>query len=248
MPGLTAAATLDLWERADPLPPVERAVALAGAVEPPADVPAIARLPLGRRDERLLRLRAQLTGAPLDATAACPACGERVEFAADPASLAAMVAADGDTPPTPIALDSYGVTWRPPDSDDMAAAAAAPSADEAESILLERCVEGASGPDGPVAPRDLPVAVRAALSRAMAAADPLAELVIGLTCPACQNEFDADLDVAGFVWIELDAHARRVLRDVAALARAFGWTEGQVMALTERRRADYLALVRDGFE
>lgn len=248
MPGLTAAATLDLWERADHLPPVERAIALAGAVEPRDDVAAIARLPLGRRDERLLRLRAQLTGAPLDATAACPACGERVQFAADVESIFAMVAADPDTQPVPIELDGYRLSWRPPDSDDMAAAAAAATAEEAERILLDRCVEAASGPDGHVAPADLPGVVRAALSRAMAALDPLAELVIGLTCPACQGAFDADLDVAGFVWIELNAHARRVLRDVAALARAFGWTEGQVLALSERRRADYLALVRDGFE
>ena len=52
--------------------------------------------------------------------------------------------------------------------------------------------------------------------------------------------------LAGFVWTELSGRARRVLGDVATLARAFGWTEGQVMALPEKRRAAYLALVRDG--
>ena len=89
MPGLTAAATLDLWERAERLPTIDRAVALAAAADPDSDAAAVARLPLGRRDERLLRLRSELTSRPLEATAACPACGERVEFAADPDAHAA---------------------------------------------------------------------------------------------------------------------------------------------------------------
>lgn len=247
MPGLTAAATLDLWEQADHLPPVERAVALAVAADPSSDAAAVARLPLGRRDERLLRLRSELTSRPLDATAACPACGERVEFDADADTLAAMADGAAASAPGSLEIEGFLVTWRPPDSDDAIAASAAGSADGAERILLGRCVSSASGPDGDVGPGELPRAVRDALSRAMAEADPLAEIVISLTCPACSTTFDADLDVAGFVWTELRGRARRLLHEVAVLARAFGWTEGQVLALPERRRAVYLDLVRGEF-
>jgi hypothetical protein len=81
----------------------------------------------------------------------------------------------------------------------------------------------------------------------MAEADPLAEIVFSLTCPACSTTFDADLDIAGFVWNELRGRARRLLHEVAVLARAFGWTERQVLALPERRRAAYLDLVRGEF-
>ena len=52
-----AVAVLDLWEAAERLPPVERALALAAAAGPPAEAGELARLPLGRRDARLLRLR-----------------------------------------------------------------------------------------------------------------------------------------------------------------------------------------------
>jgi hypothetical protein len=245
VPGLTAAATLDLWEQADHLPPIERAIALAAAADPVSEAAAVARLPLGRRDGRLLHLRAELTSRPLDATAACPVCGERVEFDAHADALLAM--ADGASSATALEVDGFTVTWRPPDSDDVLAASAAGSADDAEVVLLARCVSSAAGTDGQVQPAGLPRAVRDAISRAMAEADPLAEVVISLTCPACSTTFDADLDIAAFVWTELRARARRALHDVAVLARAFGWTEAQVLALPERRRQAYLDLVRGEF-
>jgi hypothetical protein len=247
VPGLTAAATLDLWEQADHLPPIERAVALAAAADPVSEAAAVARLPLGRRDGRLLHLRAALTSRPLDATAACPACGERVEFDADADALAAMAEGASPSPEASLEVDGFMVTWRPPDSDDIIAASAAGSADDAERVLLARCVSSAARPEGLVDPMKLPRGVRDAVSRAMAEADPLAEVVISLTCPACSTTFDADLDIGAFVWTELRAGARRVLHEVAVLARAFGWTEAQVLALPERRRQAYLDLARDEY-
>jgi hypothetical protein len=247
VPVLTAAATLDLWEQADHLPLIERAIALAAAADPVSEAAAVARLPLGRRDGRLLQLRAELTSRPLDATAACPACGERVEFDADADALAAMAGRAPAPVTASLEVDGFRVMWRPPDSDDVIAASAADSADDAEGVLLARCVSSAAGSDGPVDPGELPRTVRDAVSLAMADADPLAEIVISLTCPACATTFDADLDVAAFVWTELRARARRVLREVAVLAGAFGWTEAQVLALPERRRQAYLDLVRGEF-
>jgi hypothetical protein len=146
-----------------------------------------------------------------------------------------------------LEVEGFRLTWRSPDSDDVIAASAAGSADDAEGILLGRCVSSVVGPDGDVDAAELPRTVRDAVSRAMAEADPLAEVVISLSCPACSTTFDADLDIAAFAWTELRARARRVLHEVAVLARAFGWTEAQVLALPERRRQAYLDLVRGEF-
>jgi hypothetical protein len=79
----------------------------------------------------------------------------------------------------------------------------------------------------------------------MAAADPLAEVLAEVACPACGTGFVADLDVAEFVWSVLRARVWSLLREVAALARAFGWTEADVVALGDRRRAAYLELARE---
>ncbi len=243
MAGRSPSFTLDLWERAQHLTPIERAVALAAAAEPAAPREDVAVLPLGRRDARLLRLRGASARPTLDATATCPSCGESIEFAPEAAQL---LSGQAGRPPEPVRAAGFVVRWRPPTSADMAAAAAAGDPEAARATLLERCVLAASGPDGAVSVHELPPAVHAALDDAMAAADPLAEVLIDLACPACAAAFVADLDVAGFVWSELEAGVRRLLGDVDALARAYGWTEPEVLALSDERRAAYLRLARAG--
>jgi len=225
MPDLSAAATLDLWQAVEGRDPVGRSLALAAASG--RDPDEVAALPLGQRDALLLELHA---GAAFDATAECPACGERAEFAVDARELLAR----GREAAEPAPVES--VVWRPPDSRDVAAAAAAGDAEAAERVLLERCAGSA----------DLPAEVRAAVVRAMAEADPLAEVLVDVSCPACGEGFVADVDVAGFVGAELRARARRLLREVDVLARAYGWTEAEVLELGDRRRAAYLELAEAG--
>ena len=239
MPDLSAAATLDLWEAARELRPVERALALAAAGEP-VGAEELARLPLGRRDARILELHEALAGRELDATAACPACGEQAEFAVDADEL---LARDADSQRTaPVEADGFVVHWRPPDSRDVAAAAQRGDAAAAERTLLARCVTSATGPDGVVDATALPGNVRGEVSRAMGDADPLAEVLVDVVCPACDTEFVADLDVGAFVWAEVHGRAQRLLHEVDVLARAYGWTETEVLALGDRRREAYLTL------
>jgi hypothetical protein len=218
---LSAAATLDLWQAVEGRDPVGRSLALAAVSG--RDPEELAALPLGRRDALLLELHA---GEALAGTAACPACGEQAEFAVDTGELLAR----GEAVPQPAPVES--VVWRPPDSRDVAAAAATRDAEAAERVLLERCTGSA----------DLPPELRAAVARAMAEADPLAEVLVEVSCPACGEGFVADLDISAFVWAELRTRARRRLQEVDALARAYGWTETEVLALGDRRRAAYLEL------
>ena len=109
MAGLSAVATLDLWEAAERLPPVERSLMLAAAAGPPAAAEELALLPLGCRDARLLGLG---PAPALEATAACPACGEQTEFSLDVGELLARE----PQPPEPFEVDGVAVVWRPPDS------------------------------------------------------------------------------------------------------------------------------------
>ena len=242
---LSPAATLDLWADAERRGPVERTLVLAAAGEDDGSSPGeLARLPLGRRDGRLLSLHGALGGRTLEATAICPACGEQAEFAV--AADALVERAGGAVPPGPVEAEGFSVAWRPPDSADLAAAGEAGDAAAAERVLLSRCVLAATGPDGEVDGAEMPLGVRAAVAEAMAAADPLAEVLVDVSCPACATAFVADLDLGGFVWAELRAHAQRLLRDVAVLAHAYGWTEPDVLALDESRRAAYLELAREG--
>jgi hypothetical protein len=244
MPDLPAAARLDLWQAAEGRDPIDRSLLLAAAARGGTGGEDVARLPLGRRDARQLALHRALGRGALEATARCPDCGEPAEFAVDPDALLAR-AADA-APPAELEAAGFVVAWRSPDSRDVAAAATTGDAAAAERVLLGRCVASATGPDGEVGGTALPREAREALARAMADADPLAEVLVDVACPACGASFVADLDVGALVWAELRADAQRVLREVDALARSYGWTEPEVLALGDARRAAYLELVREG--
>ena len=87
---------------------------------------------------------------------------------------------------------------------------------------------------------ELPAALVAALAERLEAADPAAEIRIDLACPACDHRWWAELDVSDFLWAELSIHARRLLLEVHALARAYGWCESDILGLSPPRRRFYL--------
>jgi hypothetical protein len=243
VPELSAAATLDLWQAAERRDPIERALVLAAAADGASTTRDVAALAIGRRDAFVLELHAAMGGGPFESTARCPGCGEEAEFVVDPDALLAPA---GVPAPYPLEAGGYLLEWRSPDSRDLAAAAEAGDAAAAERVLLERCVTAATGPHGDADPIGLPPDVRGALAQALADADPLAEVLVDVSCPSCGTAFVADVDLCGFVWAGLRAKARALLGEVDELARAYGWTEADVLSLDDRRRAAYLELAREG--
>ena len=77
----------------------------------------------------------------------------------------------------------------------------------------------------------------------MAARDPLAEIELALACPACGHQWQLVFDIASFLWLKIEMQARRLLREVHALARAYGWREADILALSPGRRQAYLEMV-----
>lgn len=252
MRGLAAAEVLAVWERAAAEPATTRPAALldaagsagsVGAADLSATDLGTSELPLGARDAALLRLYAATFGDHLDALAACPSCGTAVELSLSCAEL--LGGCTGGAPVQPLKY-GYVVDWRLPTTADLAAASTARSAAEAGALLLRRCVLAAALDGAPVSADELPDDVREAVGAAMAAADPLAEIALDLGCPHCRYVWSSRLDVAEFVWQRLDAAAQHLFREVHELARGYGWTEPQILALSPARRATYLRLVGNG--
>src|SRR6185437_7718502 len=127
---------------------------------------------------------------------------------------------------------------------DLLAIPADADADAARAVLLERCVIEARDRRGRrVAPAALPASLQPALAEAMAKADPQALIELRLACAACGRAFEAIFDIARFLLRELHAWAQQMLRDVDSLARAYGWREADILALSPVRRRCYLDLV-----
>jgi hypothetical protein len=154
-----------------------------------------------------------------------------------------------------IERDGYVIAFRPPASSDLLALAEAPRAadrdrdgsgdGDSRQRLLARCVTDLRRADGAAAAiEELPAGIVAAISAGMAAADPQADVQLACACPACGQTWPALFDIASVLWSEIHVWARRLLRDVHTLARAYGWREADVLALSPTRRQIYLELAR----
>jgi hypothetical protein len=89
----------------------------------------------------------------------------------------------------------------------------------------------------------LPVAVISEVISRMAEADPQADMEVELSCPSCGQRWQALFDIESFFWSEISAWAQRILSEVHVLARAYGWSETQILDLSPWRRQVYLNLV-----
>lgn len=237
---------LDAWERGLGRPPVEQALILLAAACPEDGPDALATLPVGVRDGRLLDLRERLFGSELEMVAACPACGQAVEMEARVGDLRVTHEAGRNDGREDVVTDGYRVAFRLADSRDLLALAArAGAGGDPRRDLLARCVTAGYGPDGAALPAGaLPEAVVAAVARRMAEADPQAQIDLALACPACGHTWTAPFDIVRFLLHELHGWAKRLLRDVHTLAAAYGWSEAEILALGPPRRRIYLELCR----
>lgn len=234
----TAAELLDLWDHGTRQTLVQRAVALL-ATACDESVQTIAALPMGQRDDRLLRLRAMTFGPHLACLVACPACGERLEMALPIDDMC------GATPeiraePFTLLIDEYALTYRLLTSADVLALS---DAEADPRALVTRCVIEARHLGAALAIELLPERIIAALGDAMAERDPQADLQLALTCPACSHAWAALFDIVAFFWREIEAWAERTLHDIHMLAVAYGWRESEILALSPQRRQRYLELV-----
>ncbi|MDB5069141.1 MAG: hypothetical protein JWM87_252 [Candidatus Eremiobacteraeota bacterium] len=221
---LTDADLLTAWERGCAEPRPARLLALLAAVSS-SSAHELASLPLGERDRRLLALRQRLFGAQFVGVAACARCAEPVEVVFDSGDLPAVEAACAERVPV------RGGQARMPTTFDLVAAHNARDAGAARAMLVERCIGSACEPQD----------VDAAAS-ALAEADPFLDLTVGTACTRCGTALTLSFDVEAFLWSELEAWARRALRTIATLARAFGWSESEILAMSPWRREAYLRI------
>jgi Zn finger protein HypA/HybF involved in hydrogenase expression len=233
---------LEVWDLGQALHPVDRALALLSIACPEATRDDLVGLSVGQRNQLLVELRTETFGRTLDVTARCPDCNEQVEVGVDGRRLGGL-AGDGDADPLELEADGYRIVFRLLDSHDLALAAGCDSVEQARSLLIERSVVEKRCAGGVCSTGELPETVVRALADEIAARDPLSEVRLELVCPQCGGSWTRELDVAELLWHEVDLGAKRLLREVDSLARAYGWTEAQILALSPTRRRCYLEMV-----
>lgn len=240
---LSDSILLQAWERGQSQHPLDRALNLLALACPEKTGEELVSLSIGQRDAYLLTLRELTFGSKIDSFVECPNCQEKLEFSLNTQELLSSNTTESMEQNYTLKVEDFELKFRLPNSQDLAALVGIENEDRARSLLAQRCLlqinyQGNSR-DFP----ELPAALIAKLTEQMAECDPLAEILIGLNCAACNHQWQALFDIVTFFWSELSARAKQLLRDVHVLARFYGWWESDILAMGPFRRQQYLDLI-----
>lgn len=230
---LSDRTALDVWEAGSTRHPLDRRLVLLAGANPHASIEDLAALDVQQRDRALLEIRRDTFGDRFELQASCDRCAIALEFEASAEALMEMA------PATDPAVDSaeWHVEFRLPNSIDLASAIT--DGDD----LFAVCVTKAQRAGEAAAVEEIPVSVRAQVEDAMAALAPASDIEFAVICEECQTETILPFDAGEILWREVSMQARRLLTEIVLLARAFGWDESQILALSPRRRRTYLEAV-----
>ncbi|MGE0257395.1 MAG: hypothetical protein AB7H71_05450 [Alphaproteobacteria bacterium] len=211
----------------------------------------IRELGVGDRERLLLALAAATFGPDLDVVGRCqrPDCGELVELPVSIPELARLPEGDTGDGDRELAVQTADgmrrVRFRLPSGGDQEEAARLARIDAAAAArrLLARCVLSIRDEqDNDLAIGDLPPEIAPAIEEAMSALDPWVEMTCELPCPACGWTVGAVLDAFSLLASGL-AVADRLYAEIDAVARAYHWSEAEILSLPIARRRRYLALI-----
>ena len=240
---LSAWDLLAVWEQAYAIPVAQQALLFLSAAWPDTPAAELAALSIGRRDSYLLALREQLFGPEFQGITNCPACEEQLEVAFQAADIRVDDTGHQQVGELFASVAGYQVRFRLPTTFDLLALEPGVATGEAQEELLRRCLLEVQHNEEAQTAGPLPAEVVNAIEARMAEADPQADVQIHLVCPTCAHEWQAIFDVVSFLRQEVNAWAIRTLRDVHALAMAYGWREHDILTMSAWRRQLYLQMV-----
>lgn len=228
---LEAATLLDLAERASEFSVGRWSLALLRHAFPEAPSERLLALPIGARDRLVLSIRDQLLSTPFRSEPVCAECGKPFELNLDLAAFGLAGNASWPSPaPQTVRIQDRELQLRAVNLGDLLAVETVAEPNQAVRVLAQR-VLGENESDLPLAD----------LSEALEALDPAADIWLETACPECGTKQPIAFDPVHYVAHEIRQLSRQILRDVVEIARVFHWSEHDILALPEQRRAYYVA-------
>lgn len=199
-------------------------------------------MPIGGRDQYLLELYGLCFGNSIAGVCDCPSCDKEIELtipidhfrSEDPTIRPATVSVD---------VGRYQVQSRLPDSSVLMSINHFQELKEARSSLIGHCIVSSTYRGKAISPHRLPVYVLKALAESILMADPQAELLMEVHCPACDHAWEIQFDISFYFWDSLAASANSLDWEVHVLASAYGWKEADILAMNAWRRHRYIQRV-----
>ena len=178
--------------------------------------------------------------AALDVVARCRECHELMEVSLSLDEILDAHERAGRSPHADVDTHGAALRLRRPSGLDQLAWQRAESHERADPIGLMVRTLAVTGDPGP---GPLPETTVAAVDRALNSLDPLVDPDVSLVCPGCATVTVERLDLQARALDYLHRCQRALLHQVHFLARAYHWSEEEVLRIPAWRRSRYLALI-----
>jgi len=222
MSGFYGETLLELIGQGEKLSQLERTLLLLCAARPEVTEDMAWDWSVGDRDRAIWKAWIHDHNEVLEAVSICPECGEIVEFEL-PLDFALP---DAVSDHASLEINGKNIKLRLPTSRDM------------HNALMGKMnlrMDGGS----------MDELLQPATDAALEAADPGLDMLITHDCPACATIWKQSLDVCRYVWQDCEMHAKRLFHDIDIIARVYGWSEQEILTLSEQRRLHYVSMIRD---
>ncbi len=242
---LTNSELLNVWEAGLKETVIEKSLRLLSVACNEPGMHAIAQLSIGERDAALLQIREWLFGAMLTNTALCPNCSQVIEWEHNLQDLRLQPLPAGDSPKEfTLEEDGFKLRFRLLNSYDLLKMMSGAQHITDAKKVLTGCILEVAHNQHHYTTGDLPDQVFDLLSERMEKEDPQADIRILVACPGCCFQWEVPFDIATYLWIEIDNWAVHLLQEVYVLAKAFGWSEQDILNMSPHRRQLYLQMLQ----
>ncbi|CAH8296342.1 hypothetical protein EV196_11157 [Mariniflexile fucanivorans] len=233
---MNTSSILEVWDYCVGKNQTIKGAALASLVLNEANHSNIFNWSIEKRDVALFHVRKMLFGNRFNNIAHCPKCKQAVEwdFYFHQMEIPILI----DTPDNieiPIDIPNYHIMVRLPNSDDLIC--------KEEIQIIRKCILNLKDfPEGTFnqkIPDDLLMQINNKFNKTCKASN----ISYHLNCTECKHEWDVVFDISTYLWKEIDQWAKSFLRQICLLAKAFGWSELDIINMSENRRNHYLNLL-----
>ncbi len=244
MRSLTSTELLKVWEENLNKSLVHKSMHLLAVAYSVSDMTQLTHLSIGDRDSKLFQLREWMFGTRLVNLANCPQCLEHMEWEMSTQDfLHDQVQGLKDPDQFDLSVDDFQLRFRLPNSNDLINAVSNQEYQKSPDKILKDCIVHAKRKDQNYGETKFPDSVLKALDEQINQKDPKANISILLSCQSCDHQWEIAFDILSYLWTEIDNWAKHILQEIYTLARAFSWSEKDILEMSPRRRRMYLQML-----
>lgn len=230
---ITPEQALKVWEMGESQSWPDKALALLRVAYPNRLDEHLLNLTVGQRNASLAVVRERVFGSIARCYCRCMHCNQEMEFSCRPTLL--MHSSNPPAEGHECQIGDNKVQYRLPTLGDLCHIARYSDQETARRVLIKRCV--------PKGDSEVLEQWQSKVAEKMQACDPNADVRIDVECHSCNQKHHYAFSVLGFFWQELTRYVKQLFREIDALAKAYGWDEQAILAMTETRRQVYLELI-----